>query len=60
MSDAKIIDGKAFAANLRTDIAAEVSKLKSDHGVTPGLAVILVGEDPAQSGLCAQQGQTDP
>ena len=47
MSDAKIIDGKAFAAKLREDITSEVTKLKADHGVTPGLAVILVGEDPA-------------
>lgn len=40
---AKIIDGKAFAASLREDLAAEVEKL----AITPGLAVILVGEDPA-------------
>jgi methylenetetrahydrofolate dehydrogenase (NADP+)/methenyltetrahydrofolate cyclohydrolase len=47
MSDATIIDGKVFAANLRTDIAARVAKLKAEKGITPGLAVILVGNDPA-------------
>jgi len=42
-----IIDGKAFAAGLREDIASRVAKLKSNHQLTPGLAVVLVGEDPA-------------
>jgi len=42
-----IIDGKAFAANVRAQVADEVSKLKEEHGITPGLAVVLVGEDPA-------------
>ena len=44
---ATVIDGKAFAAGVREDIAAHVTQLKDDHGITPGLAVILVGEDPA-------------
>ena len=44
---ASIIDGKAFAAKLKEDIAKKVSLLKSEHGLTPGLAVVLVGEDPA-------------
>jgi len=57
MSDAKIIDGKAFAAKLREDITAEVSKLKSEHGVTPGLAVILVGEDPASQVYVRNKGK---
>ena len=43
----KIIDGKLLAANLRAEIAEGVAKLKSGKGVTPGLAVILVGENPA-------------
>jgi len=42
-----IIDGKAFAAGLREDIASRVTKLKASHQLTPGLAVVLVGEDPA-------------
>ncbi len=44
---AKIIDGKAQAEALRKRIAAAVAELKSRHGLTPGLAVVLVGEDPA-------------
>jgi len=47
MSDSKIIDGKAFAEDLRKRIAAEVAAMKQAHGLTPGLAVVLVGEDPA-------------
>ncbi len=44
---AQIIDGKAFATRVREQVAKHVSALKSDHGITPGLAVVLVGEDPA-------------
>lgn len=44
---AKIIDGKAFAEGLRGKIATEVAELKAQHGFVPGLAVVLVGEDPA-------------
>ncbi len=47
MSSAKIIDGKAFAAALRGRIAAAVAALNQAHGLTPGLAVVLVGENPA-------------
>ena len=42
-----VIDGKAAAAALRADLALKVADLKRDHGLTPGLAVVLVGEDPA-------------
>ncbi|ODT69805.1 MAG: bifunctional methylenetetrahydrofolate dehydrogenase/methenyltetrahydrofolate cyclohydrolase [Pelagibacterium sp. SCN 63-23] len=44
---AKIIDGKRFAEDLRVRIAGHVARLKADHGITPGLAVVIVGEDPA-------------
>ena len=44
---AKLIDGKAFAAGLREDIAKRVAKLKAEKNITPGLAVIRVGNDPA-------------
>ena len=44
---AQVIDGKAFAAQVRGQIAKHVARLKGEHGVTPGLAVVLVGEDPA-------------
>lgn len=46
-SGATIIDGKAFAATVRGQVAEHVARLKADHGITPGLAVVLVGEDPA-------------
>jgi len=42
-----IIDGKTFAAGLRARITGQVTKLKREHGITPGLAVVLVGEHPA-------------
>ena len=44
---ASIIDGKIIAAELRTRVAGEVDRVKRAHGVTPGLAVVLVGNDPA-------------
>lgn len=44
---ATIIDGRAFARRILEFVAAEVAELKSGHGLTPGLATILVGEDPA-------------
>lgn len=47
MADATLIDGKAFAANIHASIKLKVSDLKSAQGITPKLAVILVGEDPA-------------
>ncbi len=47
MAEAKIIDGKQIAAELRGRVAAAVAWLKQQHGITPGLAVVLVGEDPA-------------
>ena len=44
---ARIIDGKTIAAELRAQVASEVARVKRDHGLTPGLAVVLVGNDPA-------------
>jgi methylenetetrahydrofolate dehydrogenase (NADP+)/methenyltetrahydrofolate cyclohydrolase len=44
---AKIIDGKEIAAQMREEIKAETKRLVEDHGVTPGLVTILVGENPA-------------
>lgn len=54
---AKIIDGKATAATLRADIARAVARLEADHGVTPGLAVVLVGEDPASAVYVRNKGR---
>ena len=47
MADENIIDGKAFAADLRARIGETVTQLKDQHDLTPGLAVVLVGADPA-------------
>ena len=44
---ARIIDGKRLAAGLRSRVAGEVARLKEETGETPGLAVVLVGDDPA-------------
>lgn len=47
MSDGQIIDGKAFAAEIRKEVAADVARLQARHDLTPGLAVVIVGENPA-------------
>ena len=54
---ATIIDGKAFSANLRGEIARKVELLKQNHSVTPGLAVVLVGEDPASQVYVRSKGK---
>ncbi len=54
---AQIIDGKAFAAKVRGQVADHVARLKSDHGITPGLAVVLVGEDPASQVYVRSKGK---
>lgn len=54
---ATIIDGKTFSANLRGEIARKVEILKSNHGLTPGLAVVLVGEDPASQVYVRSKGK---
>ena len=53
----KVIDGKAFAEGLRNRLAREVADLKASHGLTPGLAVVLVGEDPASKVYVRNKGQ---
>ena len=47
MTEAIRIDGKAFADKLRARVAEQVKELKASHGLTPGLAVVIVGDDPA-------------
>jgi methylenetetrahydrofolate dehydrogenase (NADP+)/methenyltetrahydrofolate cyclohydrolase len=54
---ATIIDGKAFSANLRGEIARKVNLLKQNHSLTPGLAVVLVGEDPASQVYVRSKGK---
>ncbi|HET9159566.1 MAG TPA: tetrahydrofolate dehydrogenase/cyclohydrolase catalytic domain-containing protein, partial [Caulobacteraceae bacterium] len=56
MNQARIIDGKAFAEGLRHRVAAEVAELKARHGLIPGLAVVLVGEDPASQVYVRNKG----
>ena len=57
MAEAKIIDGKAFAERLRGRIAEEVAELRSKHALQPGLAVVLVGEDPASRIYVKSKGE---
>ena len=54
---ANIIDGKAFAASVRQKVASKVADLKETHGITPGLAVVLVGEDPASQVYVRSKGK---
>lgn len=54
---AQIIDGKAFAATVREKVAGHVARLKEEHGITPGLAVVLVGEDPASQVYVRSKGK---
>ena len=54
---AKIIDGKAFAAKIREQVAGHVAALKAEHQITPGLAVVLVGEDPASQVYVRSKGK---
>jgi methylenetetrahydrofolate dehydrogenase (NADP+) / methenyltetrahydrofolate cyclohydrolase len=54
---AQLIDGKATAAALRVRITAAVASLKADHNLTPGLAVVLVGEDPASKVYVANKAK---
>ncbi len=44
---AELLDGRATSAKIREEVTAEVEQLKAEHGVVPGLATVLVGEDPA-------------
>ncbi|PKP70404.1 MAG: bifunctional methylenetetrahydrofolate dehydrogenase/methenyltetrahydrofolate cyclohydrolase FolD [Alphaproteobacteria bacterium HGW-Alphaproteobacteria-4] len=53
---ATIIDGKAFAAKVRGKVAEHVARLKSDYGIAPGLAVVLVGADPASEVYVRNKG----
>ena len=54
---ATLIDGKRFAAKLRQSIAQEVGVLRETHGITPGLATVLVGEDPASQVYVRNKGK---
>lgn len=57
MTKAEIIDGRAMAAEVREGVAGKVSALKKKHGLTPGLAVVLVGENPASQIYVRNKGK---
>ncbi|CAN5891259.1 bifunctional methylenetetrahydrofolate dehydrogenase/methenyltetrahydrofolate cyclohydrolase FolD [soil metagenome] len=57
MSQAEIIDTKALAQAVRAQAAGEVAQLKAEHGIQPGLAVVLVGEDPASQVYVRSKGE---
>jgi len=54
---ARIIDGQVISDRLKAEVAAEVAVLKRDHGLTPGLAVVLVGDDPASQIYVRSKGE---
>ena len=54
---AHLIDGKAFAAKVRGQVAEHVTKIKEEHNKIPGLAVVLVGEDPASQVYVRSKGK---
>ncbi|MBB5746231.1 bifunctional methylenetetrahydrofolate dehydrogenase/methenyltetrahydrofolate cyclohydrolase FolD [Brevundimonas variabilis] len=54
---AAIIDGKAFAAGLVTRITTAAARLRASHGLTPGLAVVIVGDDPASQIYVRNKGE---
>ena len=54
---AQVIDGKIYAERLRAQVAVEVAALKASHGIQPGLAVVLVGDDPASQIYVRSKGE---
>jgi methylenetetrahydrofolate dehydrogenase (NADP+)/methenyltetrahydrofolate cyclohydrolase len=57
MTTARIIDGKSYADALREQVRVDVARLQADHGIQPGLAVVLVGEDPASQIYVRSKGE---
>lgn len=55
---AKIIDGKQVSASIREELGRKVAELKAEHGLTPGIGVILVGEDPASQSYVKSKEKT--
>ena len=50
---ATIIDGKAVAERIRGEVAQSVVQMKAAHGIVPGLATVLVGDNPPRTATCA-------
>mgnify|MGYP001394503060 CR=1 FL=1 len=57
MSEAQIIDGKVYSERVRAEVAQEVARLRAEHDLQPGLAVILVGEDAASQVYVRSKGE---
>ena len=57
MAEATIIDGKAIAAGLQERVAATAAKLRDEHGITAGLAAVLVGNDEASQVYVRNKGR---
>src|SRR5579872_3825581 len=57
MADATVIDGRVYADALRVRVTDEVAALVRDHGLKPGLAVVLVGDDPASQIYVRSKGE---
>ena len=57
MAEAQIIDGKVYAERLRAQVAENVAHLRAEHGIQPGLAVVLVGEDAASQIYVRSKGE---
>lgn len=54
---ARIIEGQPVAERLRAEVATEVARLRAEHGLQPGLAVVLVGDDPASQAYVKSKGE---
>jgi methylenetetrahydrofolate dehydrogenase (NADP+)/methenyltetrahydrofolate cyclohydrolase len=57
MAECQLIDGKARAEALRAQVTVDVGRLRREHGLQPGLAVVLVGEDPASQVYVRSKGE---
>ncbi|MCC7268684.1 MAG: bifunctional methylenetetrahydrofolate dehydrogenase/methenyltetrahydrofolate cyclohydrolase FolD [Caulobacteraceae bacterium] len=57
MAEARIIEGRALSDAVEAEVAAEVARLKAEHGLQPGLAVVLVGDDPASQIYVRSKGE---
>ncbi len=57
MAEAQIIDGKVLSERLRAEVGVEVAALRAKYGLQPGLAVVLVGDDPASQIYVRSKGE---
>ena len=57
MAEARVIHGKPYAEAIRAEVAVGAARMKAEHGIAPGLAVVLVGEDPASAIYVRSKGE---